>query len=181
MSTSIIRKAMQAAGHIIKPSWLTLVMYHRALRHTSTCMEQVSETDNCLRALAIDTSTNMWAAKHLLPAISYTQLVLHSVPSSVSNLSYTEVRNTLRQLRYALSILEYTERSLLAMRKARLQVYIAALSWKKPLDHTLYAELTSHSHSVLKQLSQLTSTLNQITHTYHRKLKELKHEARNSK
>lgn len=171
---------MQAAGHSIKPSWLTLVMYHRALRHTSACMEQVPDTDNCLRALAVDTSTNMWAAKHLLPAISYTQLVVRSVPSSISTLNYTEVRNTLRQLKHTLSILEYVESSLLAMHKARLQVYTAALSLDKPLDHTLYAELTSQSNSTSRNIISLISILNQFTYIYHRKLKELKHEARNS-
>lgn len=180
MSTSKIKQAMLDAGHTIKPSNL-LFAYVAALWHSNTCMEVLDSHDNCIRALAIDITTNMWAAKYLLPALEYTQFVIRAVPSNLYNVNYTEIRNTLRQLRHAVDILKSLERGILAMHKARVQVYTAAISWNKPVDNELCAELNAQSNSILKQLETLGGILKDTSYIYHRKLKGMKHEARNSK
>jgi hypothetical protein len=181
MSTSKVREAMLAKGHTVKPSQLTIIMYNRALQHVDAVLSKVRGTDNCLRALSADATTNMWIAKHLSQAVDYTNIVVQGIPDTLDDTSYTDIRNKLRHLRYALQVLLYVQKSLQVFGNARLRVYTAALSWNKEVDRELFSATVIQGKILASKLAEMYNLIDDIIIQYHSKLKELKHAYRNSK
>jgi hypothetical protein len=181
MSTSKVREAMLAKGYTIKPSHLTVCMYSQALQHVDAVLSNVQGTDNCLRALAADATTNMWVAKHLAQAVDYTNIVVQGIPDTLDTTSYTEIRNKLRHLRYALQVLLYVQKSLQVFGNARLRVYTAALSWNKEVDRELFSATVIQGKILASKLAEMYDLIDDIIIQYRSKLKELKHAYRNNK
>jgi hypothetical protein len=181
MSTSKVREAMLAKGHTVKPSWLTIIMYNRSLRHVDMVLSNVEGTDNCLRALAADATTNMWVAKHLAQAVDYTNIVVQGIPDTLDTQDYTDIRNKLRHLSYALLVLLYVQKSLQVFDRARLKVYTAALSWNKEVDRELFSDSVIQSKILASKLAEMYNLIDDIIIQYRIKLKELKHAHRSSK
>lgn len=181
MSTSKVREAMLAMGHTVKPSWLTIIMYNRAIQHVDAVLSNVQGTDNCLRALSADVTTNMWVAKHLYQAVDYTNIVVQGIPDTLDDISYTEIRNKLRHLRYALQVLLYIQKSLQIFGNARLRVYTAALSWNKDVDRELFSATVAQGTLLASKLAEMYDLIDDVSIQYSSKLKELKNEYKKSK
>jgi hypothetical protein len=181
MSTSKLKKAMLAKGHAVKASHLTVYMYSMALRHKDKVLATVEGSDNCLRALAVATSTNMWAATYLNQALDYTNIIVQGIPTTLEHRSYTDLRNKLRQLRYAVQILIYLQKSLQVFGNARLNVYTAALSWNKDVDRELFSAAVVQGKIIANRLAGLHTMLEDFIDTYHTRLMELKDAHKNSK
>jgi hypothetical protein len=172
---------MLAKGHTIKPSQLTVALYSKALQHVDAVLSTVQGTDNCLRALSADATTNMWVANYLAQAVDYTNIVVQGIPDTLADTSYTEVRNKLRHLSYALLVLLYVQKSLQVFGNARLRVYTAALSWNKEVDRELFSATVIQGKILASKLAEMYNLIDDIIIQYRSKLKELKHVRRNNK
>jgi hypothetical protein len=181
MSTSKVREAMLAMGNTIKSSYLTVYMYSQAILHKDIVLTTVEGSNNCFRALAIDAYTNRWVADYLAQAVDYTNIVVQGIPNTFNALSYTDVRNKLRHLRYALQVLIYAHKSVQVFDRARFKVYSAAISCNKYIDHELHSKLLIQSSETLSDITELRIMMERFITRYHNKLQELKDAHRNSK
>jgi hypothetical protein len=134
-----------------------------------------------LRALSVDTATNKWVADYLAQAVDYTNIVVQGIPNTFNALSYTDVRNKLRHLRYALQVLIHVHKSLHIFDRARLKVYSAAISWNKNVDKDLHYKLLKQSLRTSSDIVELRTMMERFITRYHNKLQELKDAHRNNK
>jgi hypothetical protein len=174
MSTSKIKKAMLAEGYKGKHSHLTVVMFDKAHEYVRLVQTTVESLDDCIRALSVDINYNIFADTYLIPAISYAALSLDIIPKEPSTVSYTDVRNHLRHLKYVLEVLRYTQVSIQYLNSARYMTYRKLIGWDTYVGNELYKETALQSMRVTKEVDKLHTATENFIKAYHNQLIELK-------